>query len=128
MDQYLYLLADSTFQHNEPCENMTFDRQNERSECTVMEHKMNRDFTINNILKSEPSEDKPIDTYQSLNGQNTFSEFDCKTETPKLSFPALSKKYSDMALQLQDRDERALFLRKKGASPHDSGKYKFKVR
>ena len=114
-------------EHDEPSESMTLDRQTERSECTVMEHKMNRDFTINNILKSETSEDKPIDNYQSLNSPSTFSEFDCKIATPKLSFPALSKRYSDMALQLQERDERELFLRKKGSSPNDSGKYKFEV-
>ena len=126
-DKYLYLSADSTFQHNEPSESMAFDRQTERSECTVMEHKTNRDFTINNILKSEPSEDKLIDDYQSVNGQKILDEFDCKTETQKISFPGLSKRYSDMALQFQERGERALFLRKKGASPHDSGKYEFKV-
>ena len=123
----MYLSAVSTFQQDEPYESMTFNRETEKRECTVMEQKMNRDFTINNILKSEPIEDKHIDKYQNLNGQKTFSEFDCKTETPKLSLHGLSKRYSDRVVQLQERDERVLFLRKKGSSPNESGKYKFDV-
>ena len=86
---------------------------------------MSRGFTINNILKSELNEDKPMYNYMSTNDQKTFSKFEAQTGSPKISLPEISKSYHDKALQIREEDDRALFLRKKGASPSDLGKLIF---
>ena len=119
------MLDDLTFEHHEACENTKFVKKNEKLESTVIGSKMSRGFTINNILKSELNEDKPMYNYMSTNDQKTFSKFEVQTCSTKISLPEISKSYHDKALHIREEDDRALFLRKKGASPSDLGKLIF---